>query len=230
MVIREVFKVQDKIPVKHAFISVFNKSQIEMLVEQLFAICPGIKILSSGGTYTHLEKFFRGKEGHERLIEVSDYTGLPETDGGLVKTLHHKLFLGYLTEQFNEKHHADLKRENAVPIDLVIVNVYPFSEVVERPGVTIEECRGNIDVGGPSALRAAAKNYLRVMTVPSYSPEAYDALIAQINANCGCTDFSMRRRAFAETFKVLSAYDAKIAEFANDLTWDDTVEMYEIVK
>ncbi len=229
MAIRDVKKVQDRVPVKHAFISVYNKDQIEMLAEQLFSICPGITIFSSGGTYSYLAKFFAGRSEQERLVEVSEYTGMPETDGGLVKTLHHKLFLGYLTETFSEAHQADLERERAVPIDLVIVDLYPFEEVLAKADSTIEQCRGNIDVGGPSALRAAAKNWLRVMTVPDYTPKAYDDLIAQINFNHGHTDLSMRRKGFAETFKVLSTYDSKIADFAESITWEDTTKTYDIV-
>lgn len=229
MSIGSVKQVQDKVPVKHAFISLYDKSQSEMLVRQLFDICPGLIIFSSGGTYEHLAKSLKGKEEMNRLIEVSVYTGMPETDGGLVKTLHHKLFLGYLTETFNVLHQEDLKREKAVPIDLVIVDLYPFDKVRANPESTIEMCRGHIDVGGPSALRAAAKNFLRVMTVPDYSSIAYDSLIAQINTNQGCTDISMRRHGFANTFEVLAQYDGAIARFAKDLSWTSVRQMYEFV-
>ena len=147
--IRDVKKVQNLIPVKHAFITLFNKTQSDMLAEGLFEICPGLIIFSSGGTYLYLKKHFDGKKEESQLVDVSIYTGMPETDGGLVKTLHHKMFLGYLTETFSELHQADLEREKAVAIDLVIVDLYPFSKVVSNLESTIEQCRGNIDVGGP---------------------------------------------------------------------------------
>jgi phosphoribosylaminoimidazolecarboxamide formyltransferase/IMP cyclohydrolase len=225
---RIVKKVQDLVPVKTAFISLFNKTQSEQLAEQLFSVCPGLIIFSSGGTYTRLEKFFKGKKEASQLVEVSVYTGLPETEGGLVKTLHHKLFLGYLTETFCISHQEDLKREGAVAIDLVIVDLYPFTEVVVDPKSTPETCRMNIDVGGPCALRAAAKNYLRVMTVAGYSPENYDGLIARLNANRGCTYLAMRLFGFQQTFKYLAEYDAQIAAFAENLTYEVVHNTYEI--
>lgn len=229
MSINSVRKIRDKVPVKYAFISLSDKSESELLVEQLFDICPGLTVFSSGGTYTHLAKSLAHNRHVNNIVEVAEYTGLPETDGGLVKTLHHKLFLGYLTETFNASHQGDMQRENAVPIDLVIVDLYPFDKVRADPESTLEICRGHIDVGGPSALRAAAKNFLRVMTVPDYSSSAYDALIGQINANRGCTDISMRRQGFAKTFEVLAQYDGAIARFAKGLTYDDVEKMYEIV-
>lgn len=230
MAIREVKKIQDKVPVKHAFISVYDKSQLGQLVEQLFGICPGLKIFSSGGTFNFLNKELDLKTIKNRLFEAAEYTGMPETDGGLVKTLHHKFFLGYLTETFSEAHQADLKRENAVPIDLAIVDLYPFEKVVSGADATPEIARGNIDVGGPSALRAAAKNFHRVMTVADYSPEAYDSLIGQINAHQGHTTLSQRFKAFLQTFKTLAAYDNAISSyFSENVEYNDLTKLYEIV-
>jgi phosphoribosylaminoimidazolecarboxamide formyltransferase / IMP cyclohydrolase len=228
--IRDVKKVQDRIPVKHAFITLFNKTQSEQLVEGLFETCPGIIIFSSGGTYSYLKKYFAGKKEESQLVDVSSYTGMPETDGGLVKTLHHKMFLGYLTETFSELHQADLEREKAVPIDLVIVDLYPFSEVVSNPESTVEQCRGNIDVGGPSALRAAAKNFLRVMVVPKYSPDAYTSLITQLRILDGCTNIIARLDGFKETFKVLAEYDSQVAKFTESIYLADIKRVYEIIK
>ncbi len=226
---RIVEKIQDLVPVKTAFISLFNKTQSEQLAEQLFSVCPGLTIFSSGGTYTRLEKLFKGKKEASQLVEVSTYTGLPETEGGLVKTLHHKLFLGYLTETFCISHQEDLKREGAVAIDLVIVDLYPFREVVVDPKSTPETCRMNIDVGGPCALRAAGKNFLRVMTVAGYSPENYDALIGHLKRNQGCTCLSIRLAGFRQTFKYLAEYDTQIAQFAQNLMYDDVRNIYEMV-
>lgn len=227
--IRDVKKVQNLIPVKHAFITLFDKTQSEQLVYNLFEICPGLVVFSSGGTYSYLKEYFAGKKEESQLVDVSNYTGMPETDGGLVKTLHHKMFLGYLTETFSELHQADLKRENAVPIDLVIADLYPFSKVVATPESTIEQCRGNIDVGGPSALRASAKNYLRVMTVPQYSPEAYESLLEQLRKLNGCTDIYNRVDGFKKTFKVLAEYDSEVAKFADSIVSTKLSEAYEII-
>lgn len=162
------------------------------------------------------------------LTEVSQYTGLPETEGGLVKTLHHKLFLGYLTETYCEAHQKDLKREHAVPIDLVVINLYPFKNVVKKDDITIEEARGNIDVGGPSALRAAAKNWHRVMTLSN--PNAYFEFLEKLKENSGCTNLSTRFQAFKETFFILSSYDRAIFNFFDGISPEMTKSMgeYEI--
>lgn len=230
MSIRSVTKVQDLVPVRHAFISVYDKSQLEQLVEQLLSICPGLKIFSSGGTFSFLNKELDLNTTKDHLFEAAEYTGMPETDGGLVKTLHHKFFLGYLTETFCEAHQADLKRESAVPIDLAIVDLYPFEKVISAPDVTAEIARGNIDVGGPSALRAAAKNFHRVMTLADYSPEGYNSLIGQINAHRGHTSLSQRFRGFLQTFKILSEYDKKVSEYFNEnVEYNDLTKLYEIV-
>ena len=229
MAIRNVIKVQDLVPVKHAFISVYDKSQLGQLVEQLFSICPGLKIFSSGGTYSFLNKELDLNTTKNHLFEAAEYTGMPETDGGLVKTLHHKFFLGYLTETFNEKHQKDLQREEAVPIDLAIVDLYPFESVISEPDVTPEKARGYIDVGGPSALRAAAKNFHRVMTVADYSSHNYESLIAQINAHKGHTTLPQRFRAAKETFKTLKNYDSLVADYLGSVNFSQICELYEIV-
>ncbi len=143
--------------------------------------------------------------------------------------MHHKLFLGYLTEMFTEAHQQDLARENAVPIDLVIVDLYPFEEVIAKEGATFEDARGNIDVGGPSALRAAAKNFHRVMTIADYTQKAYDSLLTQLKLSSGHTSFTMRFRAHKVTFDILSQYDTAVAAYSNTVSYDDMAALYEIV-
>ncbi len=227
--IRDVKKVQNFVPIKNVFISLFNKENSVMLVHALFKICPDVTIFSSGGTYSHLEKFFPIHVRDKKIIQASEYTGMPEADGGLVKTLHHKLFLGYLTETFSELHQEDLKRENAVAIDLVIVDLYPFDEVVKKEGVTAEECRGNIDVGGPSALRAGVKNFLRVMTIAKAGLADYNNFISELALNNGCSTLNMRLKGAKDTFKVLSEYDTHISDFFAKLTLDEILETYKLV-
>ncbi len=224
---REVKKIDGLVPVKNAFISVSNKEHIDDLAKSLFSICPGLTIYSSGGTYAFIKKAL-DENNVANLIEISEYTGQPETDGGLVKTLHHKLFLGYLTETYSEAHQLDLKREDAIPIDLVVVDLYPFSKVITAEGVTPEIARGNIDVGGPSALRAAAKNFLRVMTVPEYNAYDYQTLIYQINHNGGCTDLGMRLNGFKKTFNTLFKYDKDIFYYFNGVMLPKVEKLYDI--
>ncbi len=198
-----------------------------MLVDALIKICPQVTIFSIGGTFSHLEIYFPSDVRDGKIIQVSEDTGIPETDGGLVKTLHHKFFLGYLTETFSELHQEDLKRENAVAIDLVIVDLYPFDEVVKKEGVTAEECRGNIDVGGPSFLRSAGKNFPRVMSIPKASSKGYKKFISQLDYYNGSSTLNMRLEGAKDTFKVLSEYDTHISDFFAKLTLDEILKTYE---
>ena len=132
-------------------------------------------------------------------MAVSDYTGQPETQGGLVKTLDFKIYLGLLTETYNAAHQADLARTLAVPLDLVVVNLYPFRETIAKEGVTVEEARANIDIGGPCMIRASAKNYLRVASV--VDPADYPMLLNELKNNAGrlsvTTRFGFAQKAFA---------------------------------
>ncbi|MBU0612046.1 hypothetical protein KKA39_00065 [Patescibacteria group bacterium] len=203
-------------------ISVTNKNYLDILIQGIIESCSGVMIYSSGGTHKAITEILGSQKSQLHLREVSQYTGQPETEGGLVKTLHHKLFLGYLTETHCIAHQADLKRENAVPIDLVVINFYPFAETVEKTDVTIEDARGNIDVGGPSALRASAKNWHRVMTLPLADLEIYQRFLQSLRMNNGRTNLKMRFDGWIATFGVLSRYDSAIynyllkeADFAN---------------
>ncbi len=144
-----VAKIDDSVKVKHVLVSVSDKSGLDEFIPKLLGINPDIRFFSTGGTFTRLREILKEKAG-SCLRQVSDYTGQPETQGGLVKTLDFKIYLGLLTETYNSAHQADLKRTDAVPIDMVIVNLYPFKETIARPDVTVEQARGNIDIGGPA--------------------------------------------------------------------------------
>jgi len=224
MSIRPVEKIDNLVPVKHVMISVSDKSYLSILVQGLLNNCPDVIIYSSGGTFKEIKEIIGEKQANLHLMEVSEYTRLPETEGGLVKTLHHKLFLGYLTETYCEAHQKDLERENAVPIDLVVINLYPFKEVVKKDGATIEDARGNIDVGGPSALRAAAKNWHRVMTLTN--PNDYFDFLQMLQN--GCTCLYSRYQAFKKTFLALSSYDFAIYDYFEDIKPEIIKETYEI--
>ena len=123
-------------------------------------INPRIKILSTGGTHKRIKEIL-GDRASGSLQQVSDYTGQPETQGGLVKTLDFRIYLGLLTETYNSDHQKDLKRTDSLAIDMVVVNLYPFKETISKQGVTCENARGNIDIGGPTMIRASAKNFIR---------------------------------------------------------------------
>jgi len=205
-----VDQIDEQVKIGHVLISVSDKSGLETLVPELVRINPEIRLFSTGGTYGRLKEIL-GAGAAGRLIQVSDYTGQPETQGGLVKTLDFKIYLGLLTETYNAAHQGDLARTGAVPIDMVVVNLYPFQRTVSAPDVTVEGARGNIDIGGPCMVRAAAKNFIRV--TPVVDPGDYPMIIAEMARNRGGvslnTRFALARKAFDHT----AQYDRAIADY-----------------
>jgi phosphoribosylaminoimidazolecarboxamide formyltransferase/IMP cyclohydrolase len=179
-------------------------------IDRVLESNPGVHFYSTGGTYRALAEIL-GVEAASHLTQVSDYTGQPETQGGLVKTLDFKIYLGLLTETYNEAHQGDLARTGAASLDMVVVNLYPFEATVARADVTVEEARANIDIGGPCMLRAAAKNYLRVASV--VDPADYPGLADSLRSHSGQLNlarrFELARKAFAHTAR----YDTAIANF-----------------
>ncbi len=205
-----VDRIDECVKINQVLISVSDKTGLDTLVPALVALNPSVRIFSTGGTFAAIEKIL-GDAAQKHLIQVSDYTGQPETQGGLVKTLDFKIYLGILTETYNDSHQDDLKRTGAVAIDMVIVNLYPFAATVEKEGVIVEEARSNIDIGGPTMVRASAKNYLRVASV--VNPSDYEALIAGLKAHDGATDLAMRYDLAVKAFEHTAAYDRHIADY-----------------
>lgn len=211
MAVNFVERIDDEILVRHALISVSDKTGIDAFAKEFLRLCPEAKIYSTGGTFKTLEDTLGPVPARQRLVQISDYTGQPEMQGGLVKTLDFKIYLGLLSETYNDAHKADLARVRAVPIDLVVVNLYPFVRTVSQPDVTVEMARANIDIGGPCMLRAAAKNFLRVAALTD--PADYPRFIEELGRAGGrlslATRFDLSRKAFAHT----AAYDTAIAEY-----------------
>lgn len=211
-----VTEIDRRIQVRNVLMSVSDKTGLESFVPALVKACPGVKIYSTGGTYVKVKEILGAASG-ETLVAVSDYTGQPEMQGGLVKTLDFKIYLGLLSETYNDAHQADLKRLVAQPIDMVVVNLYPFRQTVARAGVTPEQARTNIDIGGPCMVRASAKNYLRVASVTD--PLDYGSLAGELADHGGTlgldTRFKLMKKAFAHT----AEYDAAIAQFFTSRTW-----------
>jgi phosphoribosylaminoimidazolecarboxamide formyltransferase / IMP cyclohydrolase len=205
-----VREVDDSVKIRHVLCSVSDKTGLEKLIPALVEINPEVRVFSTGGTFDALKKLL-GEKAARNLTQVSEYTGQPETQGGLVKTLDFKIYLGLLTETYNEAHQGDLKRTSAVAIDMVVVNLYPFRQTVAKAGVTVEEARANIDIGGPCMIRASAKNYLRVASV--VDPADYGRLVDVLRKSGGkldlATRFGLARKAFAHT----ASYDTAIAAF-----------------
>ena len=218
-----VSEIDNRIQVKNVLMSVSDKTGLETFVPALVKACPGVKIYSTGGTYTKVKEIL-GDAAEGTLIAVSDYTGQPEMQGGLVKTLDFKIYLGILSEKYNDAHQADLKRLDAQPIDMVVVNLYPFKATVAKEGVTPEMARTNIDIGGPCMVRASAKNYLRVASVTD--PLDYGALAGELESRDGTLGLDTRFKLMKKSFAHTAEYDAAIAAFFTSRTWEEVDGTY----
>jgi len=206
-----VRQIDDWVKIQRVLVSVSDKSGLGELIQGLIEINPGIHFYSTGGSYSAIAAMLGADRAAHYLTQVSHYTGQPEMQGGLVKTLDFKIYLGLLSETYNEAHQADLARTGAVPFDMVVCNLYPFEATVARAGVTIEEARANIDIGGPCMIRAAAKNYLRV--APVVDPADYPELLAFLRVHDGRLNLSKRFELARKAFALTARYDAAISSF-----------------
>jgi phosphoribosylaminoimidazolecarboxamide formyltransferase / IMP cyclohydrolase len=186
--------------IARALISVYDKTGLIGFAKQL-ADC-GVELLSTGGTARAL------REAGLEVVDVGDYTGFPEMLDGRVKTLHPKVHGGLLYLRGNPQHETAVREHGIHPIDLVVVNLYPFEKTVARHDVTLDEAIENIDIGGPAMLRSAAKNHEFVTVL--MDPNDYEDVARQIQSN-GETTLEARRRLAMQVFARTSAYDAAIA-------------------
>lgn len=223
MTLNVVTRIDPLIEVRNVLISVSDKRNLEHLVTRLLEINPKAALYSTGGTYNAIKEFL-GNRADTCLKQVSDYTGQPETQGGLVKTLDFKIYLSILTETHNADHQGDLARTGAVPFDMVVVNLYPFQQTISRPDVTVEQARGNIDIGGPCMIRASAKNFIRVASV--VDPEDYSAVLSEMSAGNGRISLDLRFRLAQKAFKHTAAYDQMIAEYLNSRSLENVTACY----
>jgi phosphoribosylaminoimidazolecarboxamide formyltransferase/IMP cyclohydrolase len=188
------------VKIKRALISVSDKTGILDLAKELQGF--GVEILSTGGT----AKLFR--DNTIAVKEVSEYTGFPEMLDGRVKTLHPKIHGGLLALREKKEHMQSLAEHGIGLIDMVVVNLYPFEQTINKPGVTIEEVIENIDIGGPSMLRSAAKNCRSVAVVSS--PLRYNQIIEELKKNQGSLSEGLMLDLGIEVFKATSHYDGVI--------------------
>lgn len=223
MAVNVVEKIDDGVKVRNVLASVSDKTGLERMIPALIRINPGVRIYSTGGTYSAIRDML-GSAAGRNLVQVSDYTGQPEMQGGLVKTLDFKIYLGLLSETYNPAHAADLQRTGAVALDMVIVNLYPFAQTIARADATPEKARANIDIGGPCMVRASAKNYLRVASVTD--PADYDPVIRELEAAKGVLSFETRFRLAQKAFAHTAAYDAAIAAYLQGRTAADARRCY----
>lgn len=223
MAMNIVDKIDHLVTVRHVLMSVSDKSGLDTFVPELMAANPDLKIFSTGGTFSKLQEIL-GASADAHLTQVSEYTGQPETQGGLVKTLDFKIYLGLLTETYNEAHQGDLARTGSVPIDMVVVNLYPFKETISKPDVTVEQGRGNIDIGGPCMIRASAKNFIRV--APVVDPSDYEMITTELKANNGALPLDLRFRLAQKAFDHTAVYDRTIADFLRAKALSDVESCY----
>lgn len=199
-----------------ALISVSDKTGIIEFARELDNL--KVEIISTGGTYNIL------KENGINVTPISDITNFPECLNGRVKTLHPNIHAGLLAIRENKEHMNQIKKLNIEPIDIVVVNLYPFKETILKEGVTLEEAIENIDIGGPTMLRAAAKNYQSVSVITSHKD--YEKVLCEIKENNKVskeTNFYLATKVFNHT----AHYDALIADYlsekANMPKYDDTI-------
>ncbi len=191
--------------IRRALISVSDKTGIASLARALER--QGVDVISTGGTAELLKK--------EKIParEISSFTGFPEVLEGRVKTLHPRVHGGLLYKRGDPKHEAEARECGFEPIDLVVVNLYPFEETIAKPNVTLAEAIENIDIGGPSMIRSAAKNYESVTVV--VDPADYEAVLENMRDNDGATTLKLREYLAIKAFIKCSDYDRAIGNFLN---------------
>ncbi len=190
--------------IKRALISVYNKDGLLELAK--FLVNKDVEIISTGGTYKYLQ------DNNIPAVEISKITGFDEILDGRVKTLHPIIHAGILARRDSEQHMNTLKEKNITPIDMVVVNLYPFFDKVES-NISFDEKVEFIDIGGPTMIRAAAKNFKDVLVLTDVND--YADIIENLDNNEE-VNFNTRKKLAGKVFNLMSAYDASIANFLLD--------------
>jgi len=193
------------IKVKRAIISLTDKRGIVEFAKGLKEF--GVEIISTGGTAKTL------REAGIGITEISDYTAFPEIMDGRVKTLHPKVHGGILAIRENEEHLKIMDKLSIFPIDMVVVNLYQFEKKVSEPNITLEEAIENIDIGGPTLLRAAAKNFKYVTVI--CDPSDYDFVMREMKERDGSTTLNTRFYLAKKVFELTYRYDSAIWNYLN---------------
>ena len=202
-----------------ALLSVSNKTGLLELAREL-STTYNFQLISSGGAAKAL------KAAELEVTKVSDYTGAPEILGGRVKTLHPRIHGGILARLELPEHQQDLDDNQIQPIKIVVVNLYPFAETIAKPNVTLEDAIENIDIGGPTMIRASAKNYNHVAVLSN--PSQYEAFLAELKANNGETTLEFRKQLAIAAFRHTQEYDTAISRYlSGDLSETVTANLEE---
>ena len=198
--------------IKRALISVSDKTGIVEFAKELKNY--GVEIISTGGTARTLQ------ENGVEVTKVSDVTGFPEMMDGRVKTLHPKIHGAFLALRDNEEHVAAMNEHGIEPIDLVVINLYPFEETIEKPGVALEDAVEQIDIGGPAMIRSASKNWRDVAVLTDAN--LYEDILSELKENNGSLSMKTRQRLAALAYTRTSYYDLAISGYlAEQLSQDD---------
>jgi phosphoribosylaminoimidazolecarboxamide formyltransferase/IMP cyclohydrolase len=235
MSIREnIYQVIDLIKPENILVSVFNKSGLEELVKGIISVNPLARFYSTGGTGKKIADIL-GTEASKSYLSVEDFTGAPEMEGGLVKTLHPKIHAGLLSERGNPAHEEYLYKTLAsmggspgVYFDVFVGNLYPFTSVISKAGTTSETARVNIDIGGPAMTMASAKNWhsIAVLTAPSQ----YRDFIHGLRANNGMIGLEQRFVLAAHAMKSVGEYRTAIGDYFNGLDFHRDVRPFLNIK
>jgi phosphoribosylaminoimidazolecarboxamide formyltransferase/IMP cyclohydrolase len=201
----------DAPPVRRALLSVYDKTGIVDFARRLADL--GVELISTGGTAATL------REAGLSVTEVAEVTGVPEVLEGRVKSLHPAIHAGLLARRGHDADMAALEEHGYAPIDLVVCNLYPFGSVIEDPETDLERAMAHVDIGGPTMLRAAAKNHAAVGVVTT--PDAYDEVADELETNDGVLSAATRRGLATEAFAHTAAYDRAIHEYLSGETGPD---------
>ena len=235
MSIREnVHQVIDLIRPEHILVSVFDKAGLDILVSGILEANPSAMFYSTGGTGKKIIEIL-GSRSLSNYISVEDFTGAPEMEGGLVKTLHPKIHAGLLAERGNPAHEEYLSKTLAkgspypgVYFDIFVGNLYPFTSVIAQEGTTSETARVNIDIGGPAMTMASAKNWHSVAVLTS--PSQYEGFVEVLRKNKGRTSLEQRYNLAREAMSSIGEYRSAIGAYFSNLDFDRDVKSHLNIK
>ena len=196
-----------KIKIKRAIVSVYDKSYLNILAD--YFVENNIEVLSTGGT----SKFLKSLNNQIKIVDISEFTKSDEILDGRVKTLHPMIHSGILAQKNNPSHLTQIKKIKVPPIDLVVVNLYPFESVFQKKGVSEEECIENIDIGGPTMIRAAAKNFQNVTVLTD--PKNYLEFVSEVMINNNAISSESRKKFAKLAFENTSYYEGLISNWFN---------------
>lgn len=235
MSIREnIHQVIDLIKPAHVLVSVFDKTGLEDLIRGILAANPEAKFYSTGGTGKKIAEIL-GADASKNYIPVEEFTGAPEMEGGLVKTLHPKIHAGLLAERGNPAHEDYLYKTLAggskyagVYFDVFVGNLYPFTSVIAKEGTTSETARVNIDIGGPAMTMASAKNWHSIAALTSSSQ--YADFLEQLKKNGGKISLEQRFALATQAMKSIGDYRSAIGSYFGGLDFNKDVKPFLNVK